>query len=166
MRTYLPRVADAVTVLVGIAILAVISTRHFGENPSSLPQPRDELVGTEIDSLGRIDFAVATRSLVMALRSDCIFCQDSMPFYRRLVAADRGDAQIVVAAPAHDVGIGDYLASESVTPDSVVLVESGVLPVQGTPTLLVVDRDGVVTHAWLGLLDAEREAEVVEALFD
>ena len=161
---YLPRVADAVTILVGIAMLAVISTRLLGENRLSLAQ--DELVGKEIDTLGRIDFSVATRSLVMVLQSDCVFCQDSMPFYRRLVAADRGDAQIVVAAPPYDTGIRDYLASESVTPDSVVFLESGVLPVRGTPTLLMVDRDGVVTDAWIGLLDAEGEADVIEALFD
>lgn len=166
MQTYLPRVADVVTILVGIALLAVISTRLLGEDPLSLPQPNNELVGQDIDALGSIDFSAAARSLIMVLRSDCVFCQDSMPFYRRLVAEDRGDAQIVVAAPPHDTSIVDYLASESVTPDSIIFLESGVLPVQGTPTLLMVDRDGVVTHAWLGLLNSDREADVIEILFD
>ncbi len=89
-----------------------------------------------------------------------------MPFYRRLVVVDRGDTQIVVVAPPRDAGvIGDYLASEGVAPDSVVFLGSGLLPVGGTPTLLMVDRDGVVTNAWIGLLDNEREAEVIDALF-
>lgn len=52
-----------------------------------------------------------------------------------------------------------------IDPDAVVFVEGGVLPVSGTPTLLLVDSEGLVTHAWIGLLDAGREADVIEALF-
>ena len=99
------------------------------------------------------------------LQSECGYCQQSIPFYRRLLEHDTADVQIVVAAPPHDTGIEDYLASEWVNPDAVVFVEGGVLPVSGTPTLLLVDSEGLVTHAWIGLLDAGREAEVIDALF-
>ena len=101
----------------------------------------------------------------MVLQSDCSYCQESMPFYRRLLEHDRADVHVVVAAPPTDTGIGNYLASEGVNPDSVVLLESSVLSVPGTPALLVVGSDGAVTHYWIGLLDTDREVEVVEALF-
>lgn len=167
MEISLPRVADAVTVLVGIALLVALPTSLLREDPLSPNLLEASVVGERIDPLGEVDFSTTTRSLVMVLQSDCVFCQESMPFYRRLVAADRSDAQIVVVAPPRDAGIiGDYLASEGVTPDSVVFVGSGVLPISGTPTLLLVDRDGVVTNAWIGLLSEEREAEVTDALFD
>ena len=162
MKVNLPRVADAVTIAVGIAVLAVILTRA----PQTVPDDwLASVIGEELVLEG-VDFSVAPRSLVMVLRSDCVFCRDSMPFYRRLVAADRGDAQIVVAAPPYDTNISDYLASESVVPDSVVLVAADALPVRGTPTLMIADRDGVVTDAWVGQLGPEHEADVVEALFD
>ena len=76
-----------------------------------------------------------------------------MPFTEPLAAVDEEEPH-------------PYLASEDVTPDSVVFVDDGVLPVSGTPTLLMVDRDGVVTNAWIGLLSEERKAEVIDALFD
>ena len=125
-----------------------------------------EAVGTSLDggAIG-IDFAEPRATLIMVLASDCPFCQESMPFYRRLLSHDRARVQVVVAAPVRDAGMGDYLASESVTPDAQVFVEAGILPVGGTPTLLVVDSEGVVTHAWVGLLDAEREADVLGVLF-
>ncbi len=47
----------------------------------------------------------------------------------------------------------------------VLFVELGVLPVSGTPTLLLVGSDGLVTHSWIGLLDAKREAELLRVLF-
>lgn len=112
-----------------------------------------------------IDFAEGKQTLIMVLQSDCTFCHQSMSFYRRLLEHDRNDVQIVVAAPPHDSGLGDYLTSESIEPDSVVFVDSGVIPATGTPTLLLVDGDGLVMHTWIGLLNAERETEVFEALF-
>ena len=112
-----------------------------------------------------IDFSVAPRTLVMALQTDCQFCQESMPFYRRLLERDTSDVQIVVAAPSTDRGIGDYLASENVVPDSIVFVGPTSLPVSGTPTLLLADSEGLVTHLWFGQVAVESEAEVFDAVF-
>ena len=123
-----------------------------------------EAVGQRIDGAG-LDLAPYP-TLIMALRSDCGFCQESMPFYRRLLARDRAGVRIIVAAPPADTGIADYLASESVNPDTVAFVEPDAVPVSGTPTLLLVDGEGLVTHAWIGLLNAEREAEVLDAVHD
>ncbi len=107
----------------------------------------------------------AAKTLVMALDSDCVFCQQSMPFYRSLLEADRTDTQIVVATSPDDSAIIDYLSTERVDPDTVAFVEPGTLPVPGTPTLLLVDDQGLITHAWVGLLDDYREAEVISSIF-
>lgn len=72
------------------------------------------------------------------------------------------DVHIDGAAHSNDRGIDDFPASEGINPDSVVFVASGELPVRGTPTLLLVDGEGLVTHIWIGLLDADREAEVLQ----
>ncbi len=111
------------------------------------------------------DFSTSRQTLIIALQSGCGFCQQSMPFYRRLLERDTDDVRIVVAAPPYDTGIGDFLAAEGVEPDSVVFAGTGALPISGTPTLLLVDGAGLVTHGWIGLLNAEREAEVLEAVF-
>ena len=38
------------------------------------------------------------------------------------------------------------------------------LEISGTPTLLLLDRSGVVKQVWFGKLQAEREGDVVTAL--
>ena len=86
-----------------------------------------------------------------------------MPFYRRLTNIVT-DTPIIVAAPAFDTGMELHLSERGVDPDAVLLVERGQVPVAGTPTLLVVDATGLITHSWIGVLDVAREAEVLEAL--
>lgn len=162
MDRFLQRSVDVLTIIVGLAALIVIGAR-FVTPPASSVEIADN-VRLDAEATG-IDFSVESKTLLMVLRSDCGFCQESMPFYRRLLERDTSNVQVIVAAPPYDAGIGDYLASEEVNPDSVVFVNAGVLPVSGTPTLLVVDAEGLVTHAWVGLLNADREEEVFNALF-
>ena len=145
-------------------MLVLVVTSLAGNTPETLPRLESDIVGQRINA-AKLDPDLAGHpGLILALRSDCPFCQQSMPFCRRLLARDRAGARIVVAAPPRDTGIGDYLAAESVAPDSVVFPAPGALPVPGTPTLLLVDSSGLVTHAWIGLLNADREREVFDAL--
>ena len=154
--------ADAITIVVGVAVLAALGVHYL--SPRSMA-PVSLGVGTQLKPSVGIDTAAASRTLILSLQSDCQYCRDSMPFYRRLMARNETDLQVVVAAPPHDTGIGEYLASEAVHPDAVVFVERGQLPLLATPTLFVVDASGTVTHAWLGRLDADREADVLSVLF-
>lgn len=158
----LQTVGDLLTVVVSIAVLGVLGARFLAPSTTSATGPTDVRLGGP--ALG-VDFTVSSKTLIMALRSDCGFCQESMPFYRQLLAHDRDGLQVVVASPIGDTKIHNYLDSERVMPDDVVFVAAGILPVSGTPTLLAVDSEGLVTHSWLGLLDAEREADVLDVLF-
>jgi hypothetical protein len=38
------------------------------------------------------------------------------------------------------------------------------LPIRGTPTLLLVDRDGIVRKVWAGQLSPEGERDVIETV--
>ena len=168
MDRVLGLLADALIVVVAVVVLGVIGIRYtsFSGTPTDFRTPGDRAVGEQLDSVVvGIDFGAGEKTLVMALDSDCVFCQQSMPFYRRLLEADRADTQIVVATSPDDSAIVDYLSTERVSPDNVVFVAPGTLPVPGTPTLLLVDDQGLITHAWVGLLDDYREAEVISSLF-
>lgn len=161
MERLLRSVADGMIILVGVVVLGVIGIRYL----PFLQPPTEQAVGTRLDpaTVG-IDFGAGQKTLIMALQSDCGFCQQSMPFYRRLLGEDAAATQVVIAVPPHDDGIRDYLASERVKPDVIAFVERGALPVAGTPTLLLVDSQGLITHAWVGLLNDAGEAEVMGAL--
>lgn len=153
------RLADYTTIVVGLVILVVLGERFFsGGSPEPLLP-----VQTHLDASVGVDFAAAEQTLVMVLQSDCPYCEQSLPFYRSLKSLPResDDLQIVIVAPPGDHNIEAY--REIIQPDAVVFVDPLGLPVTGTPTLLLVDRDGVIEAAWMGLLDQSREAEVLAA---
>jgi len=163
--------ADVAVTVVAVVIVAFLGWTVFAPAPNapvslSRANIEEHLIGTQLDG-EKLGFAISDRptALLMVLASNCSFCQESMPFYRRLLAHERDRIQVVVAAPVQDSGISDYLASEHVTPDAVVFTEPGDLPVSATPTVRVVDSDGVTTHAWIGRLSPEREADVLHVLF-
>ena len=150
----LSHLADGLTVVVGLAILGVLGARLL-PNPNEGPPP---LADVQLDGevIG-VNFAEADRTLLMVLQSDCPFCEQSVPFYRSLPPRPAG-LLLVIAAPPGDVGIKAY--AEFIKPDGVVWAEPESLPVRGTPTLLLVNSEGVVENAWMGLLDEGRQAQV------
>ena len=149
--------ADVATILLLVVAVAVLGARYFESSGEVEPG------GYLGDSAG-IDWSESDRTLVMALESTCPFCQRSVPFYRRLIAEAGNDVRIVAVAPPEDVGFKDFLTSGGLVPHVIAFVPRGVLPVSGTPTLLLVDDGGQVTHTWIGMLDATREDEVVAEL--
>ena len=155
-------VGEAVAVAaIAVLVVMAVAGRLF---PSPAEPPSS--IGAVLSASIGIDFSGRQQTLILFLQSDCPYCHESLPFYQRLLAPDRTDVQIVVAAPASDARIRAYLIMQGIKPDAVIYVERSDLPVSATPTLLVVDSDGAITHSWIGLLDAEREAEVLDVLFD
>lgn len=153
-------VADGISITAGLATMVLLGNLYW---PRAEPLPQFDAVRLEPE-IG-IDFTARPRTLVMVIQSGCGYCQESAPFYRRIIERDATDVQVVVAAPSNDAGIDSYLTEAGLDPDSVVLVDPWRLPVPSTPTLLLVAGDGLVTHAWVGMLDAEREAAVLDVLF-
>lgn len=157
VATAIRRVGDAAVIGGAAVVLAWAGARYTGQSGPSV-------VGRQLDASVGIDFGASSRTLVLFLRSDCVFCRASMSFYRQLASTNASGVRIVVAASAADAGIRRYLVSENLEPDMVVFAEEGELPVFGTPTLLVVDGKGVVMRSWVGWLDADGEAEVLRVL--
>ena len=154
-------VADVITILLGVFLIGVLAVNYLPRVLAPEPMPADvRLDGATIG----VDFSASDRTLLLILQQDCPFCHASLPFYRTLTAQDTS-VPIVAVAPAYDTGIQAYLDAASVSPDAVRFVDDNqTLLVTGTPTLLLVDSTGLVTHAWLGQLDAERETEVLRLL--
>lgn len=165
--------ADVVLIAVGLTVAGMLLSRS-STPPATAPTIPLELLSEEDRFVGKlyafdqVDWTAAEHTLVLSLDSECMFCTESIPFYRRVQTHDgvTSDVQIVVVAPFYDLEMEDYLVEQGLQPDEVVMVnELNTLPDSGTPTLLLVDRDGLVTHAWIGLLSSDREEEVLTAVF-
>jgi hypothetical protein len=168
-------VAFLVLCLVGIAVgvTHLLSERTTLETaagartppPPARPVPPIYTAGERI-ALQGVDFAGADRTLLLVVRRGCRFCDESMPFYQRLSAspqlADR--TRLVIVAPDDEGVTREELAKHDVKVHQIVRAALGGLKVRGTPTAIMVSREGVVQRIWTGLLREREEADLLQAL--
>lgn len=112
--------------------------------------------------LADVDWERNDKTVVLVLSKSCGYCTESAPFYQRLVEESkaRGNVGFIAVLPqAIDEG-RDYLKERGVAIED-VRESPDILGLSGTPTLLLVDKVGVITDVWVGKLSAEGEAQVL-----
>jgi hypothetical protein len=117
-------------------------------------------------SLPGVSWQDSNQTVVLALSDKCRFCSESAPFYQRLAQglAQRGDVRLIAIFP-QDVDAGKYyLAQLGVSIGQVIQAPLDSLKVRGTPTLVIVDKNGAVMQSWVGKLNSERESEVLNRI--
>ena len=155
-------------------VLAYVLFRNYYHKPAAPPPTQrasgsEELIGKRL-TLSNVDWARANKTVVIAVKSDCAFCRDSIPFYERLsrVLASRSDVQTIVLLPDGDKGIEESANDLGFNFKEVRNVSFpstlGALGVTGVPSLLIVDKNGTVSQAWQGLLTQSSELQVLKAL--
>lgn len=157
--------ANTATIVVSI-LLSVVLVKVFllpqSSAPLRLPGP---LVGMNIKaSIPDIDWAKNDRTLVLALSTHCHFCTESAPFFRRLTDETGRQVKIVAVLPQSAGEAQTYLTGEGVHINDVKQAPLSSIGITGTPTLLLVDKSGIVTDVWVGKLQPEQEAQVLSAL--
>ena len=111
--------------------------------------------------------SAAVPTLIVGLSTACAFCEASVPFYQSLVQLDdvvEGRVRLVVASFQGVEEMRAYLDDHDLRILDIAEVEANEIPIRVTPTLLLVDRAGVVTASWAGRLPASRELEVKAAI--
>jgi thioredoxin-related protein len=164
MRAKIEAVANVIVIL-----LAVVMGSVFLKDRFSAPGPEANQVkaGDRLTHLDGWDWAVHDRTLVLSLRKGCHFCEDSAPFYQRLLTEQKRDGSstaIVAAFPDATDAVKEVVQTEGLEVQALAGVPPEKLNVSGTPTLLLVDRSGTVLKAWIGILSPKEELEVMNAL--
>ena len=170
MKAKIEMVGNIIVILLAVVIGSVYLKDHFS-NPSIQPnqQPNQVKPGDRLASLAGWDWGTHDRTLVLVLRKGCHFCEDSAPFYQRLVAKQQQDgskAAIVAVFPDAADAAEEVVRSEALGVRAVGGVPLEKLKVPGTPALLLVDRDGTVLNAWIGMLSPRQETDVMRAADD
>jgi hypothetical protein len=167
----------AIAILLGIAVVQLHSlakaTRYAGPTRAAAPQPRTTApllseslrVGAKLPIPG-IEWAKNERTLLIALSEGCRYCAASGPFYQRLTKEVSGKKNIGVVAvfPQAVNQARNYLNSLGVSVADVRQMTLEDLGVIGTPTLILVNKEGVVTNSWRGQLPSNKEGEVLKQL--
>ncbi len=160
----------AVTLLCVVVAFTVVDTfiidKYFRKPPAANPFR----VGEDVSSIFKD--AGLTSSDVTALyviSSHCTYCVRSAEFYRRIAEMQRrmpsGRLRTVLLAADGEANGRQYAKSHGIAVDAVQTLPSEAWPrFTGTPTLLLIDRKGLVTGNWTGMLDERGEQAVMSVI--
>jgi len=154
-----------------IAVIIAVVYIGFNVLRARLSQPSTyqdgPQVGEKLPVVPGYSWGGHSRTLVLALRNGCHYCEESAPFYKRLLAqvsTHSGPTSVIAVFP-DDTNIARAVtASEGLSIPAVGGVPLQQIRVSGTPTLILVDGTGRVAGTWVGMLSPKKELEVFKAI--
>ena len=145
----------------GTAVWQKYSQAHrLARSQTRLPfQP-----GDRAPVISGISYREQSSSLVIFLSTMCHYCESSVPFYNRLtgLSSHRGLRLFAVFAQPEDQ-VQSFRGRLGLLVDSVPGVNFSRIRVGSTPTVLLIDRIGVIKRTWVGV-STQNEAEIIRAL--
>jgi hypothetical protein len=158
--------ANVAIIVVALLLGGVLIKRYLWPGQDAA-RPADQRIpaGTKA-TLPDVDWAQNGQTLLLVLSRDCHFCTDSAPFYQRLTreTAGRPDVRLIALLPQEVAEGRKYLAGLGVSVNEVRQAAISSVGARATPTLILVDQNGVVQNSWVGKLAAPEEAEVLSRL--
>jgi len=163
---YLEISSNVAVLVVAVMLLAMLVSARFGQ-PGKQTFAKGLEKGQVLAPLPSLKYSAAPQTVLLALSTTCSYCKESLPFYRRLIqeqfkAGSR--TPIVAVFPNSETDVEKYKQQNQLNIQSVAAVDSSIVKVAGTPTLILIDADGRVRDFWVGLLSSDEEQQVLSAL--
>lgn len=156
--------ANVAIIIVALLLGAVLVKRYLlpGAPPPSPMEAARIKPGTKL-SLPGVDWGGSSRTLLMALSTNCRYCTESAPFYQRLAQekAKHEGVKLLAVLPQSVEESQKYLGDNGVKVDEVRQAAPSAVGAGGTPTLILVDDKGAVVESWVGKLPPPKEVEVM-----
>lgn len=149
----------ALTTCTALALRKYYSNRNLPNKPPNIgPSARVSIAG--------VDFSKSSETVLLAVAKDCHYCTESARFYRRLVQglSEARDLRIIAISPDAPSDCQWYLNTLGISINEVKQVHLSSLGVRNVPTVVVVDRSGIVKNVWIGKLPPKTESEVMRAI--
>jgi peroxiredoxin len=163
VRANIELTAQVVIALAVVVAAGALVKRTFfpGQGNSNLPR----INAGERLSVPNIDWQKNQKSLVFFLKKDCPYCTTSAPFYRQLIEdAAKRNVKCVAILPNSPDEAHKYMQYLELPIENIQTGSSlAAYKITGTPTVLFVDKDGIVRSAWFGA-QTEREQEMRDKL--
>ena len=175
-HTHTLNTAASIAVIVASTLVAVNTSLDLRARwrqpkaPATRPAQaaRPFQAGMHAPAVRGVDYASADRTLVLFLSTHCGYCEKSVPFYKELSAklaeGAAGRQRKLVAVFPQDTGeVNQYKTAKGLRIETVGGAVLGELGVSGTPTMLLVSREGVVLRAWMGAPPQETQRAIAAA---
>jgi thioredoxin-related protein len=164
MHRKIELLANVAIVVVALLVGAVLVKQYRSPEASKLPV-KEITAGTKI-ALPDVDWQKNRQTMLVVLAQGCHYCAESAPFYQKLLrqTQERGQSKLMAVFPPASSDGKRYLKDLGVPIEEVKLASLDTLGVVGTPTLILVDNQGVVTDVWVGQLPPDKELEVLSRL--
>jgi len=162
---------DVITTILVVVFFVTVGVIYVhGRLYKKQVDPKGSTVAKDLriaDAL-KLDYKTHSRTLILVLDKDCVYCERSAGFYKRLLdlqGTTAGNTQLVAVLPNDDWEAKQYLRKEGLEGlPHLANVKLDELKITARPSLILVDRRGRVLESWTGQLDDEREKQVIEAI--
>jgi len=160
--------ANILIIVVALLLGAVLVQKYFLSNPATAltkqPSRLKPEIGAKMD-VPNVNWTQQAKTLVLVLQAGCRFCNESAPFYKRLIqTVQNKNVKLVAVFPTDIEKSTAYLNELGLTNMEVRQSSLDSLKVSGTPTLILTNETGEITDYWVGRLSPEKETEVINKL--
>ena len=158
-------IANVTIIVAAVLLIGVVAQKYFFPRTKVMPPARMQPVIGARMNLPDVNWSRQPKTLILALQTGCHFCDESVPFYKRI--AENAKAENVKVIAAFPTGVEDstaHLKALGLTNVEVRQLPLESLQTSGTPTLILTDDKGEITNYWLGKLTPDKEAQVLEQI--
>jgi rhodanese-related sulfurtransferase len=128
-------------------------------------EPKVITYGDKI-SLSDVPLERGKQSVLLFLRSDCVYCTKSGGFYKDIsqTLAQTGNTHLLAVFSKNDERSTDYMSEIGLANLVSIHASFKELGIVATPTMVLIDDMGQVQEVWRGKLSPKREGEFKEKL--
>ena len=157
-----------IAIVVVAILLSIVLVKRFilTSEPAKPAAAANQLAAGERVPLNDVEWVKSKHTLLLVLQKGCHYCTESAPFYKRLIqeTANRSDVKLIALLPQTVTEGKQYLDEIGVGIADIRQVAPSQVKVGGTPTLILVDENGVATEVWRGKLPPDGEEKVLSKL--
>jgi len=157
------RILNIAILVAALALSAVLVKKFFFQ----AAQSSDYRIATDARLIiNGINWADSERTVLVALAKDCKYCSESALFYRRLAAGltSQTNSRLIALFSEKESEAEAYLKQLQVPIPEVHYVSLSSLGIKSVPTVVILDRNGVVTDMWVGKLSPLKESALMSKL--
>jgi len=166
LKTCLEVTTNMVVLLVALLVLGNFAWVHLAKRPM-LHAENGLKKGGPFSLIPSVDYGKSPQTLVVALSARCEHCNESIPFFKRLLEVNAGkndSTRIVIVFPEKAEEVRSYIAQQQLNISSIPGIDYKALNLPATPSVVLINSTGRILNFWIGTSSKDAENEIMESI--